>query len=131
MIDCHPEETLSTEGGGGVDNVFRWVTIYKKCIFYSVTNVILILLYGMYPFPIQLPYYVIHLLPSLEGDMNSGFAIGRHEFTGWDKSSCLPTNWTINCLLCRKLKHDVIQRRALCRETRRVEGDTTICLPST
>ena len=39
------------------------------------------------------------------------------------KSSCLPTNWSINFLLYRKLKHDVIQRRALYRETR--QGNTT------
>ena len=52
-----------------------------------------------------------------------GEARGRHEFSGWDKSSCLPTNWAINCLLYRKLWHDVIQRRALCRETRK--GNTT------
>ena len=52
-----------------------------------------------------------------------GEARGRHEFSGWDKSSCLPTNWANNCLLYRKLKHDVIQRRALCRETR--QGNTT------
>ena len=52
-----------------------------------------------------------------------GEARGRHEFSGWDKSSCLPTNWAINFLLYRKLKHDVIQRRALCRETR--QGNTT------
>ena len=49
-------------------------------------------------------------------------ARGRHEFSGWDKSSCLPTNWAINCLLYRKLKHDVVQRRALCRGTR--QGNT-------
>ena len=53
----------------------------------------------------------------------SPFALGRHEFSGWDKSSCLPPNWAINCLLYRKLKHGVIQRRALCRETR--QGNTT------
>ena len=52
-----------------------------------------------------------------------GEARGRHEFSGWDKSSCLPTNWAIIFLLYRKLKHDVIQRRALCRETR--QGNTT------
>ena len=44
----------------------------------------------------------IHLLPSLEGDKNS---------------SCLQTDWAFNCLLYRKLKHDVILCRALCRET--------------
>ena len=55
---------------------------------------------------------------------------GRHEDlshsktnSGWDKSSCLPNNRAINCLLCRKLKHGVIQRRALCHETR--QGNTT------
>ena len=51
-----------------------------------------------------------------------GKARGRHEFSGWDKSSCLPTNWAINCLLYRKLQHDVKQHRALCRETR--QGNT-------
>ena len=50
----------------------------------------------------------IHLLPSSQG---------RHEFSGWNKSLCLPTNSAINCLLYRKLKHDVIQCRALCCET--------------
>ena len=71
----------------------------------------------------------IHLLPNLEGDMKIcptqkiHVARGRHEFSGWDKSLCLPTNWAINCLLYRKLKHDVLQRRALCRETR--QGNTT------
>ena len=43
-----------------------------------------------------------------------GEARWRHEFSGWDKSSCLPPNWAINCLL---------YRRALCRETR--QGNTT------
>ena len=45
-------------------------------------------------------------------------------FFGWDKSSCLPPNWAINCSLYRKPKHDVIQRRAtcMCRETR--QGNT-------
>ena len=31
-----------------------------------------------------------------------GEARGRHEFSGCDKSSCLPTNWAINCLLYRE-----------------------------
>ena len=54
-------------------------------------------------------YNNIHLLPSLEGDtkicptLKIHVARGRHEFSGWDKSSCLPTNWAINCLLYRKL----------------------------
>ena len=26
----------------------------------------------------------------------SGFALGRHEFSGLNKSSCLPPNWSIN-----------------------------------
>ena len=52
-----------------------------------------------------------------------GVALGWHEFSGWDKSSCLPTNWAINCLLYRKLKHEVIQRRAWCRETQ--QGNMT------
>ena len=56
---------------------------------------------------------IIHLLPSLEGDTKicptqkihvaEGEARGRYEFSGWDKSSCLQTNWAINCLLYRKL----------------------------
>ena len=76
---------------------------------------------------------IIHLLPSLEGDMKIcptqkiHVARGRSPretwIFGWDKSSCLLTNWATNCLLYRKLKHDVIQRRALCRETR--QGNTT------
>ena len=51
-----------------------------------------------------------------------GEARGWHEFSGWDKSSCLPTNWAINLFLYQKL-HDVIQRRAVCSETR--QGNTT------
>ena len=44
---------------------------------------------------------------------------GRHEDLSNSENACLSTNWVINCLLYRKLKHDVdvIQRRALCRET--------------
>ena len=79
--------------------------------------------------PLESIANIIHLLPSLEGDMKIcptpkiHVARGIHDFSGWDKSSCLPTNWAINCLLYRKLKHDVIQRRTLCRETR--QGNTT------
>ena len=64
---------------------------------------------------------IIHLLPILEGDMKicptqKIHVAMRHEFSRFDKSSCLPTNWAINCLLYRKQKHDVIQRRAFSRE---------------
>ena len=44
----------------------------------------------------------INLLPSFEGDMKICFTQknwyvtrGRYEFSGWNKSSCLPTNWAI------------------------------------
>ena len=40
-----------------------------------------------------------------------GEARGRHEFSGLNKSSCLPTNWAINCLLYRKLKEDFLSRK--------------------
>ena len=40
-----------------------------------------------------------------------GEARGRHEFSGWNKSSCLPTNWAINCLLYRKLKTNLSSRK--------------------
>ena len=46
-----------------------------------------------------------------------GEARGRHEFTGWNKSSCRPTYLAINCLLYWQLKHDVLRHRALCHET--------------
>ena len=51
-------------------------------------------------------------MPSLEGDMKI-FALGRHEFSGQNKSSCLPTNWAIiiNCLLYRKLKEHLSSRK--------------------
>ena len=84
-------------------------------------------------------YDIILLLPSLEGDMEicpppppaspppkkNHVTRGRHEFSGrgGGKSSCLLTNWAINCLLYRKLNHDVLQRRALCRDT--WQGNTT------
>ena len=37
-----------------------------------------------------------------------GEARGRHGFSGLNKSSCLPTNWAINCLLYRKLKENFL-----------------------
>ena len=62
-----------------------------------------------------------------------GEARGWHEFSGWDKSSCLSTNWAINCLLYRKLKHMLYSAERCAvrhdRETQHLEGDTTICLP--
>ena len=33
-----------------------------------------------------------------------GKVLGRHEFSGLNKCSCLPTNWAINCLLYQKMK---------------------------
>ena len=86
-----------------------------------------------------------HVLLSLEGDLKIcptlkiHFARGPspigNEFSGWDKSLYLPTNWTVNCLLYRKLKYNVIRPKHCTvshnRETRRLEGNTTICLPST
>ena len=39
------------------------------------------------------------------------YAQGRHEFPGLNKSSCFPTNWTINCLLYRKLKENLLSRK--------------------
>ena len=63
----------------------------------------------------------IHLLPSLEGDMKicsaqkihvaRGRTRGRHEFSGLNKSSCLPTNWVSNFLLYRKLKEHLLSRK--------------------
>ena len=40
-----------------------------------------------------------------------GEARGRHEFSGLNKSACLPTNWAINCLLYRKLKENLLLRK--------------------
>ena len=97
-----------------------------------------------------------------------GEARGRHEFSWLNKSSWLPTDLAIKCLLYRKLKETYYQWNMHCievlhtlqtwrakhvlwrhspshrsavprdttgrqgdRETRRLEGDTTICLPST
>ena len=34
-----------------------------------------------------------------------------HEFSWLNKSSCLPTNWAINCLLNRKLKKNFLSRK--------------------
>ena len=67
----------------------------------------------------------IHLLPSLEGDMmicstqkiHVAEGEARHEFSGLNKCWSPSTNWAINCLSYRKLKHDFIRRRTLCRET--------------
>ena len=39
------------------------------------------------------------------------FARGRHEFSGLNKSSCLPTNLAINCLFYRKMKENVLSRQ--------------------
>ena len=39
------------------------------------------------------------------------FTRGRHEFSGLNKSSCLPTNWAINCLLYRMMKENVLSRQ--------------------
>ena len=46
-----------------------------------------------------------------------GFALGRHEFSGWDKSSCLPPNWAINvyCQLWRKAINIQINKSRHCR----------------
>ena len=38
-------------------------------------------------------------------------ARGRHEFSEWNKSSCLPPNWAINCLLYQKLKEHLSSRK--------------------
>ena len=35
---------------------------------------------------------------------------GRHESSVLNKSLCIPTNWSINCLLYRKLEHVVTRR---------------------
>ena len=46
---------------------------------------------------------IIHLLPSLEGDMKIcstqkiHVAWRRHEFSGLNKSSCVSTYWAMNC----------------------------------
>ena len=104
-----------------------------------------ILLYITFVFHAMFILNTIHLLPSLEGDMKicpprkfmspEGEARGRHDFSRWDKSSCFPTNWAIKCLFTDSwrttlysttrcvVKHD--------RETRRLAGDKTICIPST
>ena len=39
-----------------------------------------------------------------------GKSRGRHEFSGLNKSSCLPTNWVINCLFYRKLEEHLLSR---------------------
>ena len=40
-----------------------------------------------------------------------GEARGRHGFSLLNKSSCLLTNWEINCLLHRKLKENLLSRK--------------------
>ena len=47
-----------------------------------------------------------------------GEARGRYKFSGLNKSSCPPTNCAINRLLYWKLKHKIIQPRALCHAIR-------------
>ena len=39
-----------------------------------------------------------------------GEARGRHEFSGWEKTSCLPTNWAINYFLYWKLFNCLLYR---------------------
>ena len=73
----------------------------------------------------------------------SGFALGRHEFSGWDKSSCLPPNWAINvyCLLKVLLEwmqfwYDVVTlvvqnniqkpERKICSESRDIDENAIV-----
>ena len=89
----------------------------------------------------SMPPVNIYSLPNLKGDMQIcstqkfHVARGRHEFSGWNKSSRLLTNWALivyytKSLImqlynteCCDVKHDYA--------TWRLEGDMKICLPPT
>ena len=58
MVECHPEETLSTEAEPRLTMLFNGDDL--PC--HPVKNVIFILLYRMSPFPTQLQFYFIKLL---------------------------------------------------------------------